>query len=135
MKGRFGIKGMEVYLIPSDGSRAPSPCQLQRPLLVERGARQPTQLGLVQGKGRDHDGGMRLLLAVQDRVPHLLQARLQPLELGDFVFQREVGGQRRLGDQWTPAPSTGIPRARPCTMSSWSWRVTPSTSARRRTCR
>ena len=70
--------------------------QEQQPLLVERRPGQAAQLGLVEGQGRHHHRGVRLLLPVEDRVPHLLQARLQALELGDLVLQRELGGQGRL---------------------------------------
>ena len=84
--------------------------QEQQPLLVERRAGQAAQLRLVEGQGGNDHRGVRLLLPVQDGVPHLLQARLQPLELGDFLLQGEVGGQRwrfGMGAPGTPAPSTG----------------------------
>ena len=68
----------------------------EQPLLVEAGPRQLAQLGLVEGqRGHDHRG-VGLLVPVHQRLPHLVQPRLEQLEARELVLGGQVGRKRRL---------------------------------------
>ena len=73
-------------------------------LLVEVGSGELLELALVEGEGGDDHRGVGLLLAHGEDVPHLLEARLQPLELGDLLLEGEVLGEGRLGNHDAGAP-------------------------------
>jgi hypothetical protein len=72
--------------------------QEEEPLLVERRGLELRELRLIQGEGRNHDGGVGLLLPGGQRAPEIQQTRLQPLELGDLLLRSQVSREGRLGD-------------------------------------
>ncbi len=96
--------------------------QEQQPLLVEARARDLAQLALVERERGHHHRRVRLLLAQHQRVPHLGEPRLEPLELGDLVLRGEILEERRLRDHApglrAPRPCARRPRARPARTGS-----------------
>src|SRR5204863_9602828 len=65
--------------------------QEQQPLLVEAGRLELEQLRLVERERRNDDRGIGLFLTRRERSPERVEARLQSLELRDFLLGREVG--------------------------------------------
>jgi hypothetical protein len=72
--------------------------QKQQPLLVEGRADQLLKLVLIQGERRDDDGRRAPVIAGRQGAPDLRKAWLEQLEGGKFLVERQVAGERRLGN-------------------------------------
>ena len=72
--------------------------QEEEPLLVVARAVELPELRLVQGHRRHHHRRARLLAVPQEQIPHLGQARLEPLEGVELVLQNELIRVGRLRD-------------------------------------
>jgi hypothetical protein len=84
--------------------------QKQQALLVERGAIELGQLLLIERERRHHDRRRRQILLGADHVPHLVQARLQPIESGQLLLAGELVGERRSRNHDEAPPEAGATR-------------------------
>ena len=70
--------------------------QEQQPLFVEGGAIELGQLLLIERERRHDDRRRRQVLLGADDVPHLVQPRLEPVEVGQLLIAGQLVGERRF---------------------------------------
>src|SRR5215472_5431612 len=73
----------------------------QQSLFVEAHPGELAKLALIESKGRDDNGRVWRLISEGEHAPEILEPRLQLLKGADFLFEGEVGGERRLWDHPT----------------------------------